>query len=124
MIIKSITNIKKRVTGGHGETSLYQGFWEGEAKPESMKAFTNFARITVKPGGTNRVHTHKDIEQVYIILRGGGTMQVSDEKAEVKAGDAIFLPRAIGHGFFNTTDKIAVILMLGCGGEYSYPRQR
>lgn len=121
MIIKSIPNIKKGVMGVHGETSLYQGFWEREAKPESMKAFTNFARITVKPEGTNRVQTHKDIEQVYIILRGGGTVQVGDEKAEVKAGDAIFLPRGIGHGFFNTTDKIAVILMLGCGGEYSYP---
>ena len=89
-----------------------------------MKAFTNFARITVKPGGTNRVHAHKDIEQVYIILRGEGTMQVGDEKAEVKAGDTIFLPRAIGHGFFNTTDKIAVILLIGCGGEYAYPRHR
>jgi uncharacterized cupin superfamily protein len=51
-------------------------------------------------------------------------MQVGDEKAEVKACDTIFLPRAIGHGFFNTTDKIAVILLIGCGGEYAYPRHR
>jgi hypothetical protein len=41
MIVKSIPNIKKRVTGGHGETSLYQGFWEGEAKPESMSALAS-----------------------------------------------------------------------------------
>ena len=87
-----------------------------------MKAFTNFARITIKPGGTNRVHTHKDIEQVYIILCGGGIIQVGDEKAEVKAGDTIFLPNAIGRVFFNTTDKLAVILLIGCGGEYSYYR--
>lgn len=51
-------------------------------------------------------------------------MQVGDEKAEVKAGDTIFLPRTIGHGFFNTTDKIAVILLIGSGGEYAYTRHR
>ncbi|MCW4020268.1 MAG: cupin domain-containing protein [Candidatus Bathyarchaeota archaeon] len=105
----------------HGETSLYQVFWQGgthgamfgERKPESMKSFTNFARITLKPGGTNQVHVHEDIEQVYMVLQGGGTVQVGHEKAEVKAGDAVFLPANVPHGFFNTRDKTAVVLLIG-----------
>jgi mannose-6-phosphate isomerase-like protein (cupin superfamily) len=105
----------------HGGSSLYQVFWQsdahggkfGETKPDSMKAFTNFARLTLKPGGTNQVHVHDDAEQVYIVLRGGGTVQVGDEKAEVKAGDAVFLPAKVPHGFFNTGKKTAVILLVG-----------
>ncbi len=120
--IKHIPSIKKlALEETHGKTSLYQVFWQsdahgakfGEKKPESMKSFTNFARITIQPGGTNKVHVHNDIEQVYIVLRGKGTVQVGDEKAEVKAGDAIFLPAKIPHGFVNTGDKPAVLLLIG-----------
>lgn len=78
-----------------------------------MRSFTNFARLTLKPGGTNQVHVHEDAEQVYIVLRGEGTVQVGDEKAKVKAGDAIFLPAKIPHGFFNTGNKTAVLLLVG-----------
>ena len=83
-----------------------------------MKSFTNFARITIQPGGTNRIHVHNDIEQVYIVLRGKGVVHVGDEKAEVKAGDAVFLPAKIPHGFVNAGEKPAVLLLIGtriCG---------
>jgi len=122
MHIKHTTKIKKKTLEDiHGATTLYQVFWQadshgakfGETKPESMKAFTNFARLTLKPGGTNKVHSHEDSEQVYIVLRGGGTVQVGEEKAEVEAGDAIFLPAKVQHGFFNTRKKIAVLLLIG-----------
>ena len=122
MHIKHTTKIKKRTLEDmHGGSSLYQVFWQsdthgskfGETKPESMKAFTNFARLTLKPGGTNQVHAHEDAEQVYIVLRGGGTVQVGEEKAEVKAGDAIFLPAKVPHGFFNTGKRTTVILLIG-----------
>lgn len=122
MHIKHIPTIKKKTLEDmHGQSSLYQVFWQadahgekfGETKPDAMRAFTNFARITLKPGGTNQVHTHEDVEQVYIVLRGGGTVQVGNEKAKVKAGDAVFLPAKVPHGFFNTANKTAVILLIG-----------
>ncbi|KYH42808.1 MAG: cupin domain-containing protein [Candidatus Bathyarchaeota archaeon B63] len=120
--IKHIPSIKKQaIEDMHGATSLYQIFWQsdehgarfGEKKPEPMKSFSNFARITVQPGGTNQIHVHEDVEQVYIVLRGRGTVQVGDEKAEVKAGDAVFLPAKVPHGFVNTGDKPAVLLLIG-----------
>jgi mannose-6-phosphate isomerase-like protein (cupin superfamily) len=120
--IKHITAIRKKTLEDmHGGSTLYQVFWQsdvhgnkfGEAKPDSMKSFTNFARLTLKPGGTNQVHVHENAEQVYIVLQGRGTVQVGEEKAEVKASDAIFLPAKVPHGFFNTGDKTAVILLIG-----------
>jgi len=113
MLIKSLPEIKKKIMGSHGDTALYQTFWQGDEKPDDIKSFRNFARITVKPGGTNKVHTHNDVEQIYIILQGKGTVEVGEEKAQVKAGDAIYLPAKIPHGFFNTSDKTTILLLIG-----------
>ncbi len=69
-------------------------------------------KITIKPGGTNLLHSHEDREQVYLLLQGEGVMQVGEEKEKIKAGDAVFLPVQVPHGFFNTGEKTAEILLL------------
>ena len=111
MIIRNLSEMKKEIGQVHGETALYQSL--SNFISESMQSFSNLARITVPPGGTNRIHIHKDIEQIYIFLRGEGTVQVGDENSDVIAGDVVFLPANIGHGFFNTGDKTAIILLIG-----------
>lgn len=122
MHIKNIKSIpKKPLVAAHGESALYQIFWQeddsgkifGAKKPDGMKSFEHFARITLKPGDTNNLHTHSKAEQVYFILQGEGTVQVGEETEEVRAGDVIFLPKGIKHGFFNTGKKQAVLLLVG-----------
>lgn len=122
MDIKSITRIiKKPLVDQHGASALYQVWWEEDAagavfnakQPDDMKSFKQFARITLKPGETNNLHTHPDSEQVYFIMAGDGIVQVGEKKEEVSAGDAIFLPANIPHGFFNTGKKTAIILLVG-----------
>ena len=78
-----------------------------------MKRFEHFARITLKPGDTNNMHIHKDAEQVYFIIQGEGVVQVGEEREKVSAGDAIFLPGNVPHGFYNTGDKVAIIYLIG-----------
>ena len=102
----------------HGSDVLYQIFFEDypefdSVKPESMKSFVNFSRVLIKPGTTNEMHEHGDQEQVYFVLQGGGVIQVGDEEEQVKAGDAVFLPAQIPHGFVNNTDKLTILLMIG-----------
>jgi len=122
MHVKSVTSIKKKpLVDAHGAAALYQIFWQEDEsgkvfkakKPEDMMSFRHFARITLEPGETNNMHTHRDAEQVYFVLRGGGTVQVGDERRTVKAGDAIFLPVGDPHGFFNTGDRRTVLLLVG-----------
>jgi len=114
VIIYHFPEIEKKVRSSHGDTTLYQTIWASEVKrPESVKAFRDFVRMTIEPGGTNRIHDHDNVEQIYIFLQGGGTMHVGDDKEEVKAGDAVFIPAKTEHGFFNTGNKTAVILLLG-----------
>jgi quercetin dioxygenase-like cupin family protein len=122
MDIKSFTKMgKKPLVDHHGASAMYQVWWQEDSagavfnakKPKDMKTFKHFARVTLQPGETNNLHTHKDAEQVYIVTAGEGIAQVGEEKQHVKAGDAIFLPANVPHGFFNTGDKPAVVLMIG-----------
>ena len=122
MEIKNYIKIRKKpLIDQHGASALYQVWWQEDAaglffkakQPDDMKTFKHFARITLKPGETNNLHTHEDAEQVYFIMAGEGVAQVGEEKHEVKAGDAIFLPAKMPHGFFNTGKKTAIILLVG-----------
>lgn len=122
MHIKHVTSIpKKPLIDAHGESAMYQIFWQEDdsgkifnaKKPEGMKSFEHFARITLQPGDTNNMHSHKDAEQVYFVMQGEGEVQVGEEREKVRAGDVIFLPVNVPHGFYNTGDKVAVVYLIG-----------
>ncbi len=122
MHVKHVPSIKKKpIVDAHGESCMYQIWWQddssgelfGAVKPDEMKAFEHFARLTLEPGDTNMMHTHDGVEQVYMVMRGGGTIQVGEERREVKAGDVVFLPSDVPHGFFNTGEKRTILLLVG-----------
>jgi mannose-6-phosphate isomerase-like protein (cupin superfamily) len=41
------------------------------------------------------------MEQVYVIVRGSGTMTVGDDRREVLAGTLVFIPPGVGHSIRN-----------------------
>lgn len=108
MHIRNFSSVKPVVAEGHGPTSLYQNIFGPE-----MKAFTSFWKMTIKPGGTNKPHTHKDQEQIYFVVRGSSTVMVGEEKQQAKAGDVVFLPSGLTHAVFNETKKPCVIVAVG-----------
>jgi mannose-6-phosphate isomerase-like protein (cupin superfamily) len=57
--------------------------------------------VNVPPGAEQRAHSHEDAEQVYVIVRGHGRMQVAGDVEEVGEGDLIFIPPATPHGIVN-----------------------
>ena len=122
MHVKHIPSIKKKpIVDAHGESCMYQIWWQddssgelfGAVKPDEMKAFEHFARLTLEPGDTNSMHTQEGVGQVYVVRRGGGTIQVGEERRDVGAGDVVFLPSDVPHGFFNTGEKRTILLLVG-----------
>ena len=113
--IRNINEIKKKpISEVHGDATLYQRILGGGTdKPDLMKTIRNVWRMTVPAGETNKIHTHSNEEQVYIILKGGGVVHVGEERRQVRAGDAIYLPNKISHAFVNDGDKPTVILAFG-----------
>jgi mannose-6-phosphate isomerase-like protein (cupin superfamily) len=57
--------------------------------------------VDVAPGSEQRVHSHAESEQVYVIVSGRGRMRVAGDEEEVGAGDLIFIPPATEHGIVN-----------------------
>jgi mannose-6-phosphate isomerase-like protein (cupin superfamily) len=58
--------------------------------------------VDVAPGAEQRSHSHEDAEQVYVIVRGHGQMQVAGDIEDVGEGDLIFIPPATDHGIVNS----------------------
>lgn len=65
-----------------------------------------------------RRHHHLQTEEIYYILEGEGLMTVGDETRNVKAGDAIFIPRTNTHTLKNTGSEDMKLLLI-CGPAYS-----
>jgi mannose-6-phosphate isomerase-like protein (cupin superfamily) len=64
--------------------------------------------VDVPPGAEQRAHSHEESEQVYVIVRGNGRMQVAGDVEEVSEGDLIFIPPATEHGIINNGDGTLV----------------
>ncbi len=68
--------------------------------------------VEMKPGGIQKPHLH-NTEQCYMILEGHGIMDIDDEKAEVEAGDTVFIPSNSVHGLINNGPVILKYISAG-----------
>ncbi len=56
------------------------------------------------------LHVHHSQDEFVYVLEGEYLFQVGEDKHLMKAGDTIFLPRAIQHGFIQITPKARFLL--------------
>jgi len=68
---------------------------------------------TVPPGVELKPHTHNDHEQIYYIIKGSGVISVGGEKRTVNAGDCVYLPTDVPHGFLNNSNDEVEIFAVG-----------
>jgi mannose-6-phosphate isomerase-like protein (cupin superfamily) len=79
----------------------------------------SLAEEILPPGQAVTPHQHHAIEEIYYIVEGHGVMTVGDERREVSAGDAIYVPRHHRHTLENTgTEPIKLLLV--CGPAFFY----
>jgi mannose-6-phosphate isomerase-like protein (cupin superfamily) len=63
-----------------------------------------------EPGSMQALHDHPESEQVYVIVRGHGLMQVGGETEEVGEGTLVFIPPGVAHAIKNTGDEPLVFV--------------
>src|SRR5882672_6921932 len=56
-------------------------------------------------------HAHPGIEQVCYLLEGTASVEVADQKFEMKAGDACFFPADEFHVFTATSERARVMVI-------------
>jgi len=66
--------------------------------------------VDCAPGSMQAVHGHPDNEQIYIIVRGRGVMQVGGEMQEVHEGTLVYIPPGAAHAIKNPSDEPLVFV--------------
>lgn len=79
----------------------------------------SLAEEVLPPGCAVTPHHHRQLEEVYYILEGHGVMTVGDSEQEVRAGDAVYIPRDHRHTLSNTGTEAMKILLV-CGPAFFY----
>jgi uncharacterized cupin superfamily protein len=76
-----------------------------------LRTLMFLAHASVPPG--NKLLGHEDpMEEIYIIQKGRGQMQVGEEICEVKSGDSIHIPIGHYHELTNTGDEELTLLVV------------
>ncbi len=64
------------------------------------------------PGQTTPDHKHTDIDEVFYVISGEGTITIDKEEILLKEKDVIFSPKGETHGFNNTSTSNWVVLQI------------
>ncbi len=64
------------------------------------------------PGQTTPDHKHTDLDEVFYVISGSGTITINNEPVSVKENDIIYSPHDELHGFQNTTSFNWVVLQI------------
>ncbi len=64
------------------------------------------------PGQTTPDHKHSDIDEVFYVISGEGTITINNEEVLVKEKNIIFSPNGETHGFNNTSSDNWVVLQI------------
>ncbi len=77
----------------------------------TLRTMMFLAHASVPPG--NKLIGHVDpMEEIYIIQKGKGQIQVGEDLGEVKAGDAIHIPIGYYHELINTGEEEMTLLVV------------
>lgn len=70
----------------------------------------SLAEETLAPGQYIPAHWHADLEEVYHVKVGQGTMRVGAEEETVRAGDTVLIPTRTVHSLHNASDAPLILL--------------
>jgi mannose-6-phosphate isomerase-like protein (cupin superfamily) len=77
----------------------------------------SLAEASLEPGAATQRHYHARSEEIYLIVQGGGELEVDGERRQVGAGDAILIPAAAWHELI--ANQEGVTLLCCCVPPYS-----
>ena len=66
--------------------------------------------LEVLPGDAQALHSDEEAEQVYIVVRGTGTMTATGDTQRVEPGDLVLIPPATDHAVANDGDTELVLV--------------
>ena len=101
----------------------------GQAEPFTTKdgstirelhhtAAQSLAEATLEPDQATERHYHERSEEIYLVTKGSGSLEVDGETRRVRPGDAILIPPGAWHTLENDgTSELTILCM--CVPPYS-----
>jgi mannose-6-phosphate isomerase-like protein (cupin superfamily) len=95
----------------------------GGASPIQAQAFA-LGMVMLDPQGGQVPWHNQDQEEVYFVLEGVGEMCLGEERREIRAGEAVYIPPGVFHQLTNTgTEPMRMIYCYGPAGDVAHWRQ-
>jgi mannose-6-phosphate isomerase-like protein (cupin superfamily) len=66
--------------------------------------------IEVPPGASEKLHSHEEAEQVYVVVVGAGSMSAAGDTEKLAAGDLALIPPATDHEIANDGESALALV--------------
>ena len=78
----------------------------------------SLAEATLEPGQATERHYHRLSEEIYLLLDGGGSMEVDGAVSDVGRGDAVLIPPEAWHALRAGPEGVRLLCM--CAPPYTH----
>ncbi len=109
--LKTRMHLVESCHGGRGTIARYK-LWD---KSDFQGNWDFFDRITVPAGASIGCHRHGHNEEMYIVLKGSGSMTLGNETFQVQQGDMLLNPPNGEHGLVNDSNQDIDLLIVQVG---------
>jgi quercetin dioxygenase-like cupin family protein len=75
----------------------------------------------LRPGQAQRIHSHDNIDKVYVVLSGQPTLRIGEEAQTLQPQQAAYAQAGIPHGVSNDTQQDATLLVFQARQPISVP---
>jgi quercetin dioxygenase-like cupin family protein len=79
-------------------------------QPETGGA-VGFMEFVTERGREPTDHVHEDEDEIFVLLQGSMTVRCGEDQLEVQAGDFVFLPRNVRHGFTIHSERVRMFVI-------------
>ena len=66
--------------------------------------------LEVPPGASQELHSHEEAEQVYVVVRGVGTLSAAGDTEQLEPGDLALIPPASDHSIANQGEEMLALV--------------
>lgn len=105
------TEVRPNMRGGTGSVTVRHMFTPDEFGAKVRLA----ARLLIPPGASIGTHQHTGEDEIYIVLKGTGSLDDGKTVTPVAQGDAILTGRGESHAIANTgATDLEMIAVIAC----------